>query len=99
MNGKEAYNKIIDLKPQMVFTKYNMENMNGLEVIKSLKEKLESDVPIFNMIIDNNVKEKEIDKAYEIIGNKLNSLIESTDEIPDSIANIINEYVEYKNNR
>ncbi len=99
MDGKEAYNKIIDLKPEMVFAKYNMENMNGLEVIESSKEKLESDVPIFNMIIDNNIKEKEIDKAYEIIGNKLNSLIESTDEIPDSIANIINEYVEYKNNR
>ena len=89
MDGKEAYNKIIDLKPEM----------NGLEVIESSKEKLESDVPIFNMIIDNNIKEEEIDKAYEIIGNKLNSLIESTDEIPDSIANIINEYVEYKNNR
>ncbi len=99
MDGKEAYNKIIDLKPEMVFAKYNMENMNGLEVIESSKEKLESDVPIFNMIIDNNIKEEEIDKAYEIIGNKLNSLIESTDEIPDSIANIINEYVEYKNNR
>ena len=99
MDGKEAYNKIIDLKPEMVFAKYNMENMNGLEVIESSKEKLESDVPIYNMIIDNNIKEKEIDKAYEIIGNKLNSLIESTDEIPDSIANIINEYVEYKNNR
>ena len=99
MDGKEVYNKIIDLKPEMVFAKYNMENMNGLEVIESSKEKLESDVPIFNMIIDNNIKEEEIDKAYEIIGNKLNSLIESTDEIPDSIANIINEYVEYKNNR
>ena len=99
MDGKEAYNKIIDLKPEMVFAKYNMENMNGLEVIESSKEKLESDVPIFNMIIDNNIKEEEIDKTYEIIGNKLNSLIESTDEIPDSIANIINEYVEYKNNR
>ena len=99
MDGKEAYNKIIDLKPEMVFAKYNMENMNGLEVIESSKEKLESDVPIFNMIIDNNINEEEIDKAYEIIGNKLNSLIESTDEIPDSIANIINEYVEYKNNR
>ena len=99
MDGKEAYNKIIDLKPEMVFAKYNMENMNGFEIAKSSKEKLENNVPIFNMIIDNNVKEEEIDKVYDMIGNKLNSLIESTDEIPDSIANIINEYVEYKNNR
>lgn len=96
-DGKEAYNKIVDLKPEMVFTKYNMGNMNGFEIIKSSKEKLESNIPFFNMIIDNTIKEEEIDEAYGIIGNKLNSLIESTDEISDSIVNIINEYVEYKN--
>ena len=64
-DGKETYNKIIDLKPEMVFAKYNMENMNGFEIAKSSKEKLENNVPIFNMIIDNNVKEEEIDKVIE----------------------------------
>ena len=94
-DGKETYNKIIDLKPEMVFAKYNMENMNGFEIAKSSKEKLENNVPIFNMIIDNNVKEEEIDKVYDMIGNKLNSLI--TEPISKNIVNIINDYKEYKN--
>ena len=94
-DGKETYNKIIDLKPEMVFAKYNMENMNGFEIDKSSKEKLENNVPIFNMIIDNNVKEEEIDKVYDMIGNKLNSLI--TEPISNNIVNIINDYKEYKN--
>lgn len=94
-DGKETYNKIIDLKPEMVFAKYNMENMNGFEIAKSSKEKLENNVPLFNMIIDNNVKEEEIDKVYDMIGNKLNSLI--TEPISNNIVNIINDYKEYKN--
>ena len=47
------------------------------------------------MIIDNNVKEEEIDKVYDMIGNKLNSLI--TEPISNNIVNIINDYKEYKN--
>lgn len=94
-DGKETYNKIIELKPEIVFTKYNMENMNGYEIIKSSKEKLENNIPVFNMIIDNNVKEEEIDKVYDIIGDKLNSLI--TEPISNNIINIINDYNEYKN--
>ena len=94
-DGKETYNKIIDLKPEMVFAKYNMENMNGFEIAKKKKKKLENNVPIFNMIIDNNVKEEEIDKVYDMIGNKLNSLI--TEPISNNIVNIINDYKEYKN--
>ena len=94
-DGKETYNKIIDLKPEMVFAKYNMENMNGFEIAKSSKEKLENNVPIFNMIIDNNVKKEEIDKVYDMIGNKLNSLI--TEPISNNIVNIITDYKEYKN--
>lgn len=95
-DGQETYNKIVDLKPEMVFTKYCMANMNGFDIVKSSKEKLENNVPIFNMIIDNNVKEDDIDKVYELIGNKLNSLI--TEPISDSVVNIMNDYREYKNN-
>ncbi len=93
-DGQETFNKIIELKPEMVFTKYNMENMNGFEIVKSSKEKLENNIPMFNMIIDNNIREDEIDKMYEIIGNNLNSLI--TEPINDEIVNTINDYRELK---
>ena len=80
-DGTETYHKIVDLKPEMIFTKYAMDNMNGLDLVKSSKEKLENNIPIFNMIIDNKVQENEIDEMYDIIGRKLNSVISSSDNI------------------
>ena len=80
-DGTETYHKIVDLKPEMIFTKYAMDNMNGLDLVKSSKEKLENNIPIFNMIRDNKVQENEIDEMYDIIGRKLNSVISSSDNI------------------
>ena len=97
-SGIEAYNKIVDLKPEMVFTKYAMDNMNGIDLIKCSKEKLQDKIPVFNMIIDNNVQENEIDKMYDIIGRKLNSIISDQDTVGENVADIISQYNEYKNN-
>ena len=97
-DGTETYHKIVDLKPEMIFTKYAMDNMNGLDLVKSSKEKLENNIPIFNMIIDNKVQENEIDEMYDIIGRKLNSVISSSDNISNSVVDIINQYNAYKNN-
>ena len=88
-DGTETYHKIVDLKPEMIFTKYAMDNMNGLDLVKSSKEKLENNIPIFNMIIDNKVQENEIDEMYDIIGRKLNSVISSSDNISNSVVNIM----------
>ena len=98
-DGAETYHKIVDLKPEMIFTKYAMDNMNGLDLVKSSKEKLENNIPIFNMIIDNKVQENEIDEMYDIIGRKLNSVISSSDNISNSVVDIINQYNDYKNNK
>ena len=98
-DGTETYHKIVDLKPEMIFTKYAMDNMNGLDLVKSSKEKLENNIPIFNMIIDNKVQENEIDEMYDIIGRKLNSVISSSDNISNSVVDIINQYNDYKNNK
>ena len=95
-DGTETYHKIVDLKPEMIFTKYAMDNMNGLDLVKSSKEKLENNIPIFNMIIDNKVQE---DEMYDIIGRKLNSVISSSDNISNSVVDIINQYNDYKNNK
>lgn len=98
-DGTETYHKIVDLKPEMIFIKYAMDNMNGLDLVKSSKEKLENNIPIFNMIIDNKVQENEIDEMYDIIGRKLNSVISSSDNISNSVVDIINQYNDYKNNK
>ena len=98
-DGTETYHKIVDLKPEMIFTKYAMDNMNGLDLVKSSKEKLENNIPIFNMIIDNKVQENEIDEMYDSIGRKLNSVISSSDNISNSVVDIINQYNDYKNNK
>lgn len=98
-DGTETYQKIVELKPEMIFTKYAMDNMNGLDIVKSSKEKLESNIPVFNMIIDNKVQENEIDEMYDIIGKKLNSLITGTDNISNNIVDIINQYNDCKNNK
>ena len=98
-DGTETYHKIVDLKPEMIFTKYAMDNMNGLDLVKSSKEKLENNIPIFNMIIDNKVQENEIDEMYDIIGRKLNSVISSSDNISNSVVDFINQYNDYKNNK
>ena len=98
-DGIETYHKIVDLKPEMIFTKHAMDNMNGLDLVKSSKEKLENNIPIFNMIIDNKVQENEIDEMYDIIGRKLNSVISSSDNISNSVVDIINQYNDYKNNK
>lgn len=92
----ETYNKIIDLKPEIVFAKYSMQNMNGMDIVKSSKEKLENNIPIFNMIIDNNVQENEIDELYDMIGKNLKSLI--TEPISDMVVDVISSYNDYKNN-
>ena len=98
-DGTETYHKIVDLKPEMIFTKYAMDNMNGLDLVKSSKEKLKNNIPVFNMIIDNKVQENEIDEMYDIIGRKLNSVISSSDNISNSVVDIINQYNDYKNNK
>ena len=98
-DGTETYHKIVDLKPEMIFTKYAMDNMNGLDLVKSSKEKLKNNIPVFNMIIDNKVQENEIDEMYDIIGKNLNSLISNSDNISNSVVDIINQYNDYKNNK
>ena len=98
-DGTETYHKIVDLKPEMIFTKYAMDNMNGLDLVKSSKEKLKNNIPVFNMIIDNKVQENEIDEMYDIIGKNLNSLISNSDNIGNNVVDIINQYKDCKNNK
>ena len=87
-------NEIIKLKPEMVFTEYNFNNMNGLEIMKKSKETLKNAVPIFNMIVDE-INDDELQEAVKIMGNKLNALVRKP--YNERVIGIMNDYIEYIN--
>lgn len=93
-NGIETYNKIIDLKPEMVFAKFEMEDMNGFEIVKKSKEKLDSDIPVFNIFAEEMPK-NEIEKIYNIAGRKFNAII-SEEQYQFEVPFILEQYKEYK---
>ena len=94
-DGKDTLNKIVNLKPEMVFAEYNFSTMDGFDIIKHSKEKLYKNIPIFNMIVDNNFEEDNIDKMYDLIGNKLNCIIPEQTSIERAV-DIMKDYKEYK---
>lgn len=94
-DGKDTLNKIVNLKPEMVFAEYNFSTMDGFDIIKNSKEKLDKNIPIFNMIVDNNFEEDNIDKMYDLIGNKLNCIIPEQTSIERAV-DIMKDYKEYK---
>ena len=89
-DGEEVCRKISKLKPEMVFTQYNIGDMNGIDIVKLVKAESQNSVPIFNMIVENEITEKEIDIMYETIGNKLNAMVTK-----EEILNVLKEYKEY----
>lgn len=96
IDGLDTYNKIIELKPEVVFSKYNLDKMDGLEVIRKTKEKLQEEMPMFNIVISNSIPEEQLQKTVTEAGTKLSSLIR-TDTIKLGIVkDIINEYKEDK---
>lgn len=97
-NGKETYNKIVDLKPEVVFAKIDMEHMSSIEIIKKSKEDLKDNVPVFNFITTENVSDEYMKEAYNIIGRNLNSFV--TEPVNNrEIDNIMENYRQYKENQ
>lgn len=95
-NGKETFDKIIDLKPEMVFAKFDMEEMNGLEIIKKSKKNLENNSPVFNFI-EEDLSEDILKEALETIGIKMNALVMKPYQ--DKVINILEEYKDFKNEK
>lgn len=94
-NGKETYNKIVDLKPEVVFAKIDMEHMSSIEIIKKSKEDLQDNIPIFKFITKRDVSSEYIKEAYSIIGRKLNPFVEEPINKLE-INSIMKNYKEYK---
>lgn len=95
INSTEAYNKIIDLKPEIVFAKIDMDSMSSIELMKKSKEDLQDNIPIFNFITKQNVSSEYIKEAYNIIGRKLNPFVEEPINKLE-INSIMKNYKEYK---
>ncbi len=88
---EDTYNKIIECKPEMIFTRYN------LDTIKKSKEKLNDDIPLFNIIAQDGITENDIKETKQIIGNKLNSIISGKLTEKSRYDSIIENYKEYIN--
>lgn len=91
-DGLQTYNKIIELQPDMVFAEYRMSDMNGIELIKKSREKLENKTPMFN-IIGENISFEELQENSSSIGDNINALLEKDDQ--ERIIKIMKEYKEY----
>lgn len=90
---EDAYNKIIDLKPEMVFAKYDFgTNMNGIDIVKKSKETLNDKIPVFN-IIASDIPKDDFLEAKKMIGDKLNTIIREQTE--DRYKGIIEDYKDY----
>ncbi len=91
-DGIDAYNKIVELKPEIVFSKYNYNDMKGLELIKKTKEKLQDNFPNFNTI--GEIPDSELMEAIHITGNKLNACV--IQPYDGTAKDIVKAYKEYK---
>lgn len=90
-NGMDTYNKIIGLRPEMVFAEYNFSDMPGLELIKKTKEELQDNFPSFNTI--GEIPDNELMEAINITGNKINACVmKPYDGAAKDIAKAYKEY-------
>lgn len=71
--GIDTYNKIVDLKPEIVFSEYNYNDMSGLELIKKIKDKLLDKFPNYNTI--GLIPSNELKDVIHITGSKLNGFV------------------------
>ena len=96
-DGKETYNKIIESKPEMVFAKMNLDNMDSMEIMRKSKKSLKDNVPIFNIITSDNVSDEYMKTAYNLMGRNLNTFVSEPINNME-IDNIMKGYKELKEN-
>ena len=97
VDGKETYNKIIESKPEMVFAKMNLDNMDSMEIMRKSKESLKDNVPIFNIITSDNVSDEYMKTEYNLMGRNLNTFVSEPINNME-IDNIMQGYKELKEN-
>lgn len=92
-SAEDTFDKIIEYKPQMVFSQYDFgTSMNGLDIIKQSKQILEDKVPAFNFIA-TDIPQEDYMEAKRVIGDKMNTIIR--EQTSDRYTGIIEDYKEY----
>ncbi len=90
-NGIDTYNKIVGLRPEMVFAEYNFSDMPGLDLIKKTKEELQDNFPSFNTI--GEIPDNELMEVINITENKINACVmKPYDGTAKDIAKAYKEY-------
>ena len=63
-NGNDALKLLSRTNPSYIFLDVNMPGMNGIDVLKKIKEKTTSDIPVFMYSTSDGFKTKSI--AYNL---------------------------------
>lgn len=95
MDGQDEYDKILSLKPDIVFTDNKMPKMSGIEVIKLINNSKLEKKPKF-VLVTGDVDQEIIKIALEL---NISNIIKKPFE-DDLIVDIIEEYkedIEHKN--
>ena len=83
----------MELEPEIVFTKFDLNDMNAIDVIQKSKMKLDKKMPIFNLIADNLSKEQ-FNEITNLAGDKINAFIPEMNK-EKRIATILKDYKEF----
>ena len=89
-SGKDTYSKILSEKPEMVFLQYNFKDLSGYDIITNLAEKMQLELPIFN-VISKKISDGELMQMITKTNSKLNTWI-SSNNYNDRYLDIIKQY-------
>ena len=91
---EEAYKKIVQLQPEMVFTKC-FDTSNKFGIIKKAQEQLKEETPRFNVVTEEQIPEDEIFETTRLVNDRLNVLIPNTNL--NMVKDVMQDYYDYKN--
>ena len=92
--GKDAFDKIIELKPDTVFLKYKMKDYDAMDIMVRTSEILREKTPIIKFVSDDVSKNTEGSTVYKEKSNKKNiECINNIKELgKEEIIKVLEEY-------
>lgn len=102
-NGRDAWDQILDVNPDVIISDYNMPEMNGFELCKKIKETYEtSHIPVIMLTVMSDEKHVEeglrigaddyIQKPFDVkyLKNKINNIISNRKILRSKFLEIYN---------